>query len=420
MACFAYGFVRGNNMLKGKYGNGIGGKIDQGIFWVLVGLFLVPISVREMILSDFYQINIFAALGCFFTLRSTLKGGKLRKNHFIPYVIIACLTVILILSEIHAGRTVKGFVRVFLGLIMPLPLLFYEMYNPRKTIRIVLSVFKLVSAIVVVWGIIDVFTVRHLIVLYYNLAHDSNYADMASKSLRLYSYIGHPLYNAELFLMTFGLNFTYNELVEKNHKKDMWIILLTMIGVAMTASKSAIAIFLALLIVFYVKSIRYTIFSLAILAIGYFNGIFDLVLQRFSGSLSTGRDEVWERISSKGVTFFHFFWGNGSDSKYKYAYLEEWARAAFEYPYRLYALEFGILFMILIFLFLFVIPESRIVKNRTGMVWISIMFLAVVAHVNMYNGIGTYSDPMYLFCLFGCVTLNLSAYVRREEIEKNE
>lgn len=29
------------------------------------------------------------------------------------------------------------------------------------------------------------------IVWYYNLAHDSNYADMASKSLRLYSYIGH-------------------------------------------------------------------------------------------------------------------------------------------------------------------------------------------------------------------------------------
>jgi len=407
-------------MIGRKHRNKINGKIDQGIFWVLIGLFVVPIFVREMVLPDFYQLSIFAALGCFLALYTTLKGGKLRKRHFIPYAIITFLIIILVLSEIHAGRTVKGFIRVFFGLIMPLPLLYYEMYNPQKTIRTVLSVFKLVSCIVVFLGIIDMLTGRQLIIYYYNLAHDSNYADMASASIRLYSYIGHPLYNAELFLMTFGLNFTYTEFIEKDHKQDKWIILITMVGVAMTASKSAIAIFLALLILFYMKSIKYTIFSLAVLAIGYFNGVFDLVIQRFGGSLTSGRAEVWSRINSTGIQFFHFFWGNGSDSKYKYAYLEEWARAAFEYPYRLYALEFGILFTVLIFLFLFVIPEIRIIKNRTGMMWISVMFLAVVAHVNMYNGIGTYSDPMYLFCLFGCITLNLSTYIRREDIDGNE
>lgn len=396
------------------------GKIDRGIFWVLIGLFVVPIYVREMVLSNFYQTNIFAVLGCFFVLYSTFKGGKLGERYFIPYALIICLTIILILSEIHSGRTVQGFIRVFLGLIMPLPLLFYEMYNPQKTIRVVLSVFKWVSLLIVILGIIDRFAGGQLIVLYYKLAHDSNYAEMASNSTRLHSYIGHPLYNAELFLMTLGLNFTYNELVKKNHKNDIWTILLTMIGVAMTASKSAIAIFIALLIVFYMKNIKYMFFCLLLLTVGYFNGLFDLVLQRFSGSLTTGRAEVWGRISSKGIKFFHFFWGNGSDSKYSYAYLEEWARAAFEYPYRLYALEFGILFTILIFLLIFIIPEFRIIKNRTGMVWLSITFLAVVVHVNMYNGIGTYSDPMYLFCLFGCVVLNMSTLVRREEIIKNE
>lgn len=408
-------------MVVKKCRNEVSGKLDQGIFWVLIGLFVAPIFVREMVLSKFCQANvfaanIFAALGCLLILFSTLKGRKLRKQHFIPYVIIACLIVILAISEIHAGRTVKGFVRVSLGLILPLPLLFYEMHNPQKTIYTVLTVFKFVSCIIVIWGIIDMAAGRQLIIAYFNLANDSNYVNLASESSRLYSYIGHPLYNAELFLITFGLNYVYNEFILQNHKQDKWLMLVTMIGIAMTASKSAIAIYLALLIFFYMKSIRYTIFSLGILAIGYFNGIFDLVLQRFSVSLTTGRAEVWSRISSKGIHFFHFFWGNGSDSKYKYSYLEEWAKAAFEYPYRLYALEFGILFAILIFAFLFLLPEIRIIKNRTGWIIFSIMFLAVVAHVNVYNGIGTYSDPMYLYCLFGCLTLNLSAYARRKEI----
>lgn len=410
--------LKGAVMLVGKSNNGVHGKMDQAILWVLIGLFAVPIFVREMVLSNFYQINIFAALGCLFVFHVTLKGGKLRRKDFVPYLIIVCLIVILALSEIHAGRTLKGFVRVFFGLIMPLPLLFYEMYNPRKTIRIIVYTFRTVSFLIVCLGIVDLVLGRRIIVSYFNLAHDANYANMALGSIRLYSYIGHPLYNAELFLMTFGLNYIYGELFEKNHKQDKWVILITVIGDALTASKSAIAIFLVLLIVLYVKSIRYTVFILAILAIGYFYGVFDLVLQRFSGSLTTGRAEVWSRISSKGIKFFHFFWGNGSDSKYSYAYLEEWARAAFEYPYRLYALEFGILFTILIFVFLFVIPEVRIIKNCTRWILFSIVFLAVVAHVNTYNGIGTYSDPMYLYCLFGCTMLNMSMLLKKENLDE--
>lgn len=374
----------------------------------MIGLFIVPIFVREMIIPSFYQLNMFAFLGCCLVLYYTLRHGKLKQRDFITYILIVILTCILILSEIHAGRTIKGFIRVFGGLIMPLPLLYYRMRNPEKTIRVVLNIFKVVSLIIVVMGVIDLLTDSNLIVNYYMFANDYNYANMAMTSTRLYSYIGHPLYNAELFLMTFGMNYAYNEIFLQNHKQDKWIIILTMIGIAMTASKSAIATFLGLLIILYIKNIKYMLFSLIILVIGYYKGLFDQVILRFSGSLSTGRNEVWERISSKGIDFFHFFWGNGSDSKYSYSYLEEWARAAFEYPYKLYALEFGILFTIIIFLFLFLLPEIRIICNGKKWLMFSAIFLAVTIHVNMYNGIGTYSDPMYLYCLFGCMILNMS------------
>lgn len=354
-----------------------------------------------------HHMNLFAALGCCCMLYKSVRNGKLERRDLAPYLLIVLLTFILMMSELHAGRTFKGFVRVFVGLIMPLPMLYYRMYNPQKTIRVVINIFKLVSFIIVVTGIINLLFGRQLLVRYYTLANDRNYANMAALSLRLYSYIGHPLYNAELFLMTFGLNYAYNEIFKKNHKQDKWVIVLMMIGIAMTASKSAIALFLALLGMMYIRNFRYLIFGLTVLAVGYFKGIFDMVIKRFSASLTTGRSEVWERLRASGIDFFHFFWGNGSDNKYAYSYLEEWARAAFEYPYRLYALEFGILFTILIFIFLFILPEYKIIKSRANWILLSIVFGAVVAHVNMYNGIGTYSDPLYLYCLFGCVVLNI-------------
>lgn len=393
-------------------------RIDQGVFWTLIGLFVVPIYVRGMVIPTFYQINAFAVLGCLCVVYAVMHNGKLRKQDSIVYILISILTILLVFSEIHAGRTAKGFIRVFCGLIMPLPLLYRRMYNPEKTIRIVVNCFKFVSVVIVVMGLIDYAMNHRLMVAYYALAHDLNYSYMAMSSMRLYSYIGHPLYNAELFLMTFSLTFLYSEYFKHNHAKDIWMIVVTMLGVAMTASKSAIAMYLALLMIFYIKNIKYMFLSITILAIGYFNGIFDMVIERFSGSLTTGRAEVWERISSRGITFFHFLWGNGSDSKYSYAYLEEWARAAFEYPYRLYALEFGILFTIIIFIYLFFIPVIRMLKTKSnpGKMMFIITFLAITAHVNMYNGIGTYSDPLFLYTLFGCTLLNMNRLFERNSL----
>lgn len=382
-------------------------RADLSIILVLIGLFLVPAFVRRMVLTSFYQVNIFGFLGCLYILYRTLAKGKMKREEGLPYLLMAVMLILLMSSEFHAGRTIKGFVRVFSGLLMPLPLLFYRPVNPEKTIRLVVKSFIVVSAFITIMGLIDFLIGKKMITAYYLLAHDDNYYGMVMDSNRLYSYVGHPLYNAEIFLITFGLNYAYNEIFLKKHKNDKWIILVTLTGVAMTASKSAIAIYLGLLFVLYCRDIRYFAFCIVILAAGYFSHLFDSVIERFKGSLSTGRNEVWERISGSGVHFFEFFWGQGSDKKYKYSYLEEWARAAFEYPYRLFALEFGILFSAIIMVTIFLLPAYRIFKESSHPFLLLILFIAVSLHVNMYNGIGTYIDSMYLFCLFGCMILSM-------------
>ncbi len=382
-------------------------KADLNIVLVLIGLFLVPAFVRRMVLPSFYQVNLFGFLGCLSVLYGMLARGRMKREDFLPYLLMAVMTVLLMCSEMHAGRTAKGFVRVFSGLMMPLPLLFYRPAHPKRTIGLVVKIFIGVSVFITMMGLIDFLIGKKLITAYYLLAHDDNYYEMAADSNRLYSYVGHPLYNAEIFLITFGLNYAYNEMFLKKHKNDKWIILVTLTGVAMTASKSAIAIYLGLLAVLYCRDIRYFLFCGGVLTAGYVNHLFDSVIERFKGSLSTGRNEVWERISGSGIRFFQFFWGQGSDKKYKYSYLEEWARAAFEYPYRLFALEFGILFSAIMMFTIFFWPGYKILKDGSNRLLRFILFAAVSLHVNMYNGIGTYIDPMYLFCLFGCMILNM-------------
>lgn len=98
------------------------------------------------------------------------------------------------------------------------------MYNTEKMIRVVVNTFKIVSLIIVIMGIIDLAIDKKLIVANYTFAHDSNYSNMVLKLLCLYLYIGHSLYNAELFLMTFGINYAYNDIFLHNHKQNKWNI----------------------------------------------------------------------------------------------------------------------------------------------------------------------------------------------------
>lgn len=396
-------------------------KCDQAITLVLIGLFLVPIFVREMILPTFYQINIFAFLGCLLIVYSSIgQNNSIKVKSIIPLTVSILLLIIMTISEIHAGRTFKGYVRVFAGLLMPLFLLYYTPKSTKGTIRTIVIFFNIASIIIVAIGLIDFALDHSILSTYFTMAKNQTYLDMLrsySSTKRLFSFLGHPLYNAEIFLITFGLHYLYNELFLHNHKSDKWILIVTMIGIALTASKSAIALFLMLLCILYIKNPKYTITALIAIALGYSFGVFDLVILRFSGSLTTGRSEVWSRIRDSGVNFFHIFWGNGSDSKYNYAYLEAWARAAFEYPYRLFALEFGILFCTLMMWVAFIYPLLQLLKN--GRNWIIIIvFVAVVAHINMYNGIGTYSDHMYMYSLFGCVILNMDRLSRSGEIKE--
>ncbi|MEM5591120.1 hypothetical protein AAHH67_04205 [Niallia circulans] len=182
-------------------------------------------------------------------------------------IILLCL---LMMSEIHAGRMFSGFIKVFVGLVVPLILLYYSIRNKERTIKIVVNVFIVVSLFVVILGVVDLFYGNIIISRFYTLANDLKYTNMALSSSRLYSYLGHPLYNAELFLITFGLNYAYNDIVKKSHKGDIWIILICMVGIALTMSKSAIVLYFLMLCVFYIKNIMYLIFSLMITAGAYF------------------------------------------------------------------------------------------------------------------------------------------------------
>lgn len=389
---------------------------DKAILIVLCGIFLTPIYAREILISStLNKLNIIAFCGALLIFSQYLGRGRnsLRITDRTVANAGILLFFILGLSELHAGRTLAGFTRVVVGLLMPLLVLYYQPWNIRKTFSVVVDVFTVVTVIAVSVELLHTFTGVNVVSLYYMLAGDENYFDLAGSigmEGRIYSFWGHPLYNAQIFLSLIGLNYIYGETFLHKHKRDLIIVPICVVGVALTASKSAIAICMLLLILLYTKNKTYMSIFIVMTLVLFHVGLFDLVISRFGGSLSTGRDEIWQSLQSARKEFFHFFWGNGSDSKYKYENIVDSARAAFEYPFRLFALEFGILFDIIIMGVTFLKPVYTIFKIKPTKMFLIIIFVAVSAHVNIYNGIGTYSDQMYAFCLFGCMVIQAAKY----------
>lgn len=379
-------------------------KIDTGILLVLLGVFILPTFVREIFIkSNLYQMNILAVLGCVLLILNKCKSLKLLvKNKSILFVGIF-LFIMMIFSEMHANRSIMSIFRVSLGLILPLVLIYYKPRYSDKTLRTVLIFFNTVSVLAVLWGLIDLVTLKSLGSWFWGLTGDTTLISYTKISTRLYTYWGHPIYNATIFLTTFGLSFLYNEYINKNHKKDIYFLIVCLSGVLLTASKASIVVILLMMCMLYISRIRYMLSSILIIAMTFFGGLFDAVLERFNGtSLTTGRAEMWDALKESGEVKFHIFWGNGSDSKYSFSSVNSWARAAFEYPYRLLSLEFGIGFMILFMFEAFVYPLYKLLKNIRHNYPVIVCVLAVIAQLNTYNGIGLYNDVMYLYALFIC------------------
>lgn len=381
-------------------------------------LFIFSFQVRGIVLKgNAKNFNIIATISIIYILIRTLKNT----NKYMILIVITCILNVLI-SQIYNNKAIIENIVVISCIILPLFLVISNINN-EVIVQIFdkyIKVFNVIIIIMIVIGIIDNLTANSLGKIIASIINDSIYYELVSNPTynRYYSFMGHPLYNTQLFLMFYLINLISNKYFKKGMNMN-YVIVLTIIGLSLTASKTGI-ILLGVTLLFTSplknKWIYYT-YICVFLIILFKLGVFDTVLDRFTyGTLTSGRNEVWEIIKNNNFIPFKFLNGYGSGYNNQINYFVQTGSAAYEYPIRLFALEYGILNTLLIYLTIFVYPFLCLLKNRHYIILMA--FLIVFVDVNTYNGIGLGMDIMLMFCVYVYILLNISNYIKSSNINE--
>lgn len=313
-------------------------------------------------------------------------------------------------------------IKAYLAFILPLLLvgLKINIYSFKSFFKNFLKLLNFLIVVITVLGIIDyLFNYKAINFISLIMGEDFRKAALAMQKdsvFRMFSLMGHPLFNAELYLMFYLLNNLYNKYIEKLFPNCL-IIVTSMIGVVLTASKTGIVLIVACILFIYGKKKNILYYWLIIFAavMTLKIGVFNNVIERFmSGSLTSGRSETWEIIKNSDMFPIKFFIGYGTGFAFEYNAIISSASAAFEYPIRMFSLELGIFTMMLIYTVILVYPVYKLVKRKHFNLLIA--YLIVFVDVNTYNGLCLIRDFMLIFCIFIFTILNLSEYIYKNKM----
>lgn len=374
-----------------------------GFILCCIGLFVFPYILRNRISTSIAAFNIIFYIGlfiCFYNgvLKSPLKRQE-KLSWKIWYIIFFIFSFILLFFVIKNGYGYDYKIRVVFCNVLP-ALIVFAIIPKEEDIKKLSDYWfwflKVICYLMVIGGLFDKLIGNRL------QAFLANFYDVESlysmlKSGRLISLYGHSLLNANIFLM-----FLLWTLIRKKKnisaKNYILNILVAILGVALTGSKSALILCAIMLVAFLTdkKNIKYVIPMCALLIIAYFSGILDTTLNRLligieSGDLSTSRNTALERSIEDGTISFEWFKGHYLDGGVPYIVI------ALEYPLLRLAFKYGIAFMLIFFITFFIYPILKIMAVREWRILLGVV--AYMIYVNGYDGISSMGDTLILYSM---------------------
>lgn len=387
---------------------------------ITIFTFLLPGELRYGIFGR--QLGLINYISLTLVLYIALR--KIKQIN-LCFVIFYFITVIYYLTSALFYEKSIGTIIVVLGSYF-LPLILIGLKINKKNFEnffnIFLKIFNAIVICIVVLGILDFF-LNYRIIRSFSFLLSSRTEELIEiqsgrEIYRLYSFMGHPLYNTQLFLMFYVLNMLKHKYYV-NTLKIKYILIISLIGIALTASKTGIILLGVLLLIFNSgkQNYKYYCIVISILLTSFFLGVFDNTLLRLStGSLTTGRNEIWKTISQNNLYPFKYFTGYGHSFTYYYNKIIPWASAAFEYPIRMFSLELGIINTLLIYFFIFIYPMSCLLKGREWRLLVG--YLIVFIDVNTYNGLSNPGDNMLVLSLFIFIILNIQVHSKYNKVKQ--
>lgn len=389
--------------------------INKNLFVLLICfIFIFSEQIRTGIMGG--QLGVINIIGTIILILIYINNIK-KINKYGIIFIYSTISMYLLSASFYENSIFKIF-KIIVIYFIPLGLILISIESEtfEKIFEFTLNILKIIIICITVIGILDyVFNINFNLIISKLMSQRMQeliYNQQFSETYRLYSFMGHPLFNTELYLMFFTLS-TIDYKYYKKRSLPIWILIISLIGVLLTASKTGIILMgIAMVCLFRnEKKISKIILIIGITIIVYKIGLFNSVIERFSsGSLTTGRAEKWIEVSQMGEFPIKFFTGYGNGFTFVMNTYIDWASAAFEYPFRMFSLEFGVLITSLIYIFIMIIPSIVLIKRGQWM--LMLIFLIVFLDVNTFNGLSLNGDYMLIFCFFIFIILNTSNYIK--------
>jgi hypothetical protein len=379
---------------------------------LFISVFVLSYQIRGIITSSSLKnINIIAVVSIVVIILKAFNKINKKMLYIIMFAIVSCLY-----SQYLNNKSLKENIIILSCLVLPIFLLIKQIENEnfKAIFKLYLTFFNLMTILLFVFAIIDKISGDMIANFFAGIFNDPYFLNgvKIESNLRYYSFMGHPLYNTQLFLMFYVLNICYKRNFH-NTWNVTWVVIISILGIAFTASKTGIVLIIVCL-VFMIPYRRKFIFLLCLLLIGLILikvGLFDSLIYRFTtGTLTSGRNELWDILNSYNYFPIKFFSGYGSGFNSLYNDFVQGASMAFEYPIKLYALEYGILYTMILYSIIFIYPTVIFLRNRHYALLFN--FMIIFLDVNTYNGIGLGIDIMLMYCVFVYMIINLSRYLK--------
>ena len=380
---------------------------------MICSLLIFSQELRSFLGNTLYTYNILGLLSILLLFFRKIHEIDIKKAGLLFTVILVYLGI-----SLYYSNSLSNVISVVLLFIAPLLLTILKL-DKGAFIQFFILFMKVLNIIIIIItfiGILEfIFGLKINVYISEFMSSRTREQIVANAYLpyerRMYSFMGHPLFNTELYLIYLILN---NIKYKYIYKKDCSIVILlfSSIGIALTGSKTGFVLLIISVIFLFENKKKYKKFIIIVLGtiLAMKLGIFNTVMERFSnGSLTTGRSEKWIEVSNMNIYPIRFFYGYGRGFTFELNEYVSWASAAFEYPIRMFSLEYGMLMTILIYIFLMIFPVLTLIKRKQ---WnILLAYGVIFIDVNTFNGLSNSGDKMMIFCLFIFIILNISDFI---------
>lgn len=385
---------------------------------VLIFTFCLPNQIRIGMLGE--KLGAVNYIGSLIILLIVLKFRRRLSKRYSIFIIVFSI-YFLATSVFYQG--VEKVIYSLTSYIIPMMLISLKLRTIEFEIifKRFLKIFNIIIVLITVMAILNLVTGGKVNLVLAQFVSGRLAEIMAMQKYesvnRMYSFMGHPLFNTELYIIYYISNSFYNKYINRMVSPKI-LLIISIMGVAMTASKTGFVLMLiAMLLVNSKKfNLKYYVVIAIVIIIIFKSGIFDSTIVRFAeGGLTTGRTEKWQIVQHYNIYPLKFFTGYGLEFTFYYNSIIDWASAAFEYPFRMFALELGIINTICIYLAIGVYPIYTLIKRRHISLFLG--YFIVFTDVNTYNGLSLKGDYMMIFCIFIFIILNLSNYLCKSNVK---